>query len=94
MYKVLAAVSGAVLLIGTMSMQSPPTAAAESWAIDPVHSTALFRIHHAGAGRFWGRFNDVTGSVDWPRDDSAAPDSTSRWLLRVLTPGARNLTGI
>ncbi len=93
MYKVLAAVSGAVLLIGTMSMQSPPTAAAESWAIDPVHSTALFRIHHAGAGRFWGRFNDVTGSVDWPRDDSAAPGFNVTVAAESIDTGSAKLDG-
>ena len=33
------------------------------WKVDSVHSCALFRIRHMGAGFFWGRFNDVTGSV-------------------------------
>jgi polyisoprenoid-binding protein YceI len=30
--------------------------------IDDVHSMALFRVHHMGAGQFWGRFNDVSGN--------------------------------
>ena len=34
---------------------------------------ALFRVQHAGAGQFWGRFNDVTGTVEYSRDDSVAP---------------------
>src|SRR5262249_18361904 len=33
------------------------------WEIDPVHSRGLFRVQHAGAGMFWGRFNDVTGTI-------------------------------
>ena len=38
--------------------------------IDPVHSTALFRVQHMGAGNFWGRFNDVNGTVTFaPEDD-------------------------
>ena len=31
--------------------------------IDAVHSTAIFRVHHVGAGMFYGRFNDVTGMI-------------------------------
>lgn len=58
---------------GAAALQEVETAEAEVFKIDPVHSTTLFRIHHAGAGRFWGRFNDVTGTVIWPRDDSTAP---------------------
>ena len=30
--------------------------------VDDTHSLALFRVHHNGAGQFWGRFNDVTGN--------------------------------
>ena len=30
--------------------------------IDDTHSLALFRVHHMGAGQFWGRFNDVSGN--------------------------------
>ncbi|MBG79420.1 MAG: hypothetical protein CMJ39_01775 [Phycisphaerae bacterium] len=45
----------------------------EVFRLDPVHCMAMFRVHHQGAGQFWGRFNDVTGTVDYPRDDSVAP---------------------
>lgn len=34
-----------------------------TYAIDSPHSTALFRVQHLGAGNFWGRFNDVTGTI-------------------------------
>ena len=37
-------------------------AAAATYAIDGVHSCALFRVQHLGAGQFWGRFNDVSGT--------------------------------
>lgn len=39
-----------------------PVAAAERFEVDGVHSKALFRVHHLGAGQFWGRFNDLSGS--------------------------------
>ena len=59
--------------LGAASVQEGEGAKIEVFEIDPVHSSTLFRIHHAGAGRFWGRFNKVSGTVAWPRDDSAAP---------------------
>ena len=39
------------------------TPAATTYQIDDVHSSALFRVHHLGAGQFWGRFNAVSGSM-------------------------------
>ena len=33
------------------------------YKIDSVHSCALFRVQHLGAGLFWGRFNEVTGTI-------------------------------
>ena len=43
-----------------------------TWTVDTVHSCALFRVRHLGAGFFWGRFNDVTGTIDF---DPTKPDS-------------------
>ncbi len=37
--------------------------AAEVFELDSTHSKALFRILHLGAGPFWGRFNDVSGTM-------------------------------
>ena len=44
-----------------------PEAAAKSktFEVDAVHSTAIFKVHHLGAGRFYGRFNDVTGDIEY-----------------------------
>lgn len=44
--------------------------AANTYQVDDVHSSALFRVHHAGAGQFWGRFKDVSGSFTLS-DDAA-----------------------
>ncbi len=37
-------------------------AGAEMFDVDSTHSKALFRVQHLGAGPFWGRFNDVSGT--------------------------------
>ena len=70
-----------ILAVGTLVsglayavVQTPQAGSrAETFRLDPVHCMAMFRIHHQGAGQFWGRFNEVTGMVDYPRDDSSAP---------------------
>lgn len=46
--------------------------ASPAWTIDAVHSCALFRIRHLGAGYFWGRFNTLNGTVEF---DSNEPKS-------------------
>lgn len=40
------------------------------FVVDDVHSMALFRIQHMGAGQFWGRFNDVSGEVKYEEGKS------------------------
>jgi len=35
--------------------------AADTYKVDPIHSTVLFGVKHMGFGRFWGRFNKVGG---------------------------------
>lgn len=50
------------------------TPAAEMvWKCDPAHCMALFRIHHVGAGQFWGMFDGVTGGFTWDEGSDAAP---------------------
>ena len=51
---------------------APAATAAQTWNIDDTHSMALFRVQHMGAGMFWGRFNDVGGTIT---TSGAGPDS-------------------
>lgn len=44
---------------------TPPATATtgpQVFTVDDVHSMALFRVQHFGAGQFWGRFNDIEGN--------------------------------
>jgi polyisoprenoid-binding protein YceI len=61
-----AALAGLALALGAAA----PARAAEPYKVDPVHSTALFRIKHFGVGYTWGRFNDLAGDFTW---DDANP---------------------
>ena len=42
----------------------------ETFTVDAVHSSVLFRVTHMGVGPFWGRFGTVKGSVDISKDNS------------------------
>jgi polyisoprenoid-binding protein YceI len=61
-------------LVGMAATQDPKPApaagGANAYQVDDVHSSALFRVHHAGAGQFWGRFNDISGSFTLSEDAS------------------------
>ncbi len=49
----------------TKSTDTPTT-----FEVDDVHSMALFRVQHMGAGRFWGLFNDVSGTIQYTPEQS------------------------
>ncbi len=51
-----------------------PAPAAKTYKIDPVHSSALFRIKHNNASYFHGRFTDISGTVVY---DEANPAGSS-----------------
>ncbi|RMG17909.1 MAG: hypothetical protein D6731_03205 [Planctomycetota bacterium] len=40
-----------------------PCLGAETYGIDPVHSTIIFRIKHLGVSYLYGRFNKVQGTL-------------------------------
>lgn len=44
-----------------------------SFKLDPVHCMVNFRVQHMGAGMFWGRFNDVNGTMTTSEDGTGAP---------------------
>jgi len=45
-----------------------------SYTIDPVHSSVIFRIKHMNTSQFYGRFNDIHGTLDF---DDANPASSN-----------------
>lgn len=71
-----ASVLAAALLTGLAPLNFAVRAAAapQTYAVDPGHSAAMFRVIHLGAGAFWGRFNAVSGSIAF---DATADDGLS-----------------
>ena len=63
------------LLLAAAPRSGAPSRSAEEleFTLDPVHCMVNFRIHHQGAGMFWGRFNQVTGTMSTSEDGSAPP---------------------
>lgn len=51
-----------------------PLAAADTYKIDGVHSTAIFRIKHMNTSYSYGRFNDISGKIV---NDAANPAAGS-----------------
>ena len=59
------AFSLALVVLATALLASP-LRAADTYKVDPVHSTVIFRINHLGTSWVYGRFDEVAGtfSVD------------------------------
>lgn len=52
-----------VLSLASVLLAGVPSArAADTFAVDPVHSSVLFRVKHLGVGHIYGRFNQYSGS--------------------------------
>jgi polyisoprenoid-binding protein YceI len=70
-----------------------PAAAPATITLDPVHSLALFRVQHLGAGFFWGRFNELAGTATWSLDDSTAPVFDVTVDVKKVDTGSEKLDG-
>jgi polyisoprenoid-binding protein YceI len=53
----------AVGLLGGLTLFDLPTAAGQTFRVDPVHSSMLFRVKHMNTSYIWGRFNECSGTV-------------------------------
>jgi polyisoprenoid-binding protein YceI len=100
---VLSVLSLASLGLGSLAATAPraqdapapasAAAAPSTITLDPVHSMAVFRVQHLGAGYFWGRFNELAGTVEWPLDDSAAPKFDVVAEVSKVDTGSAKLDG-
>jgi polyisoprenoid-binding protein YceI len=44
---------------------------ASELSVDPVHSNVLFKIKHNNAAFFYGRFGDISGSIQFDEEDAS-----------------------
>jgi polyisoprenoid-binding protein YceI len=61
--------------------------AAETYRVDPVHSSAVFRIKHANVAPFWGRFNDPTGTFVLDESDPSRSSFTIEIAVDKVNTG-------
>ena len=64
------------------------TAFAETWQIDAVHSTVMFRIKHMDVGYFYGVFKDISGTVVF--DPSMPEQSSVNAVVKTASIDSRN----
>jgi polyisoprenoid-binding protein YceI len=59
-----------LVLSTALSLAAIGAQAADNYTIDPVTSSAVFRVKHFNVAYFYGTFNTIEGSLTW---DQAAP---------------------
>lgn len=78
MFQQIALLGGLALAtaIITTNPTQPTTAtqAEGAYSVDGVHSSVVFHTIHSGAARFYGTFNDISGSIEF---DEAKPEKSS-----------------
>lgn len=71
-----------VLSLSFISFSSGPVHAAE-YAVDPSHSSALFRVHHLGASYVYGMMPEVEGTITF--DPSSADGNKAQITVKTET---------
>ena len=77
-----------ILAIALGSFGVATHASADTFKIDPVHSSILFSATHLGVSNLYGRFNDVSGTVTFDQADpskSSGPDFFNGKQFPVMT---------
>jgi len=69
------------LLLTAIAAASANLAAADTYGIDPTHTSAVFAVSHLNISTSWGRFNEPEGTLVW---DAANP-AGSKLELTVKT---------
>jgi len=52
-----------VLLIGFVAINLTAAEQSQSWKVDPVHSSVVFKIRHFQHSDLYGRFNHISGNL-------------------------------
>jgi polyisoprenoid-binding protein YceI len=65
-----------VAALVTLAALSAPAHAADTYTVDPIHSSVTFKIMHAGLNYIHGRFDQVSGSFTLDRDDPSKSSFT------------------
>lgn len=58
------------------------------WAVDPVHSSIVFRIKHLDTAWVFGRFNEFDGSISF--DDANLADSSINLVVQAASVDTNN----
>lgn len=62
-----------IALVGAgLALAGTSATAADTYRVDPAHSTAIFRIKHLNASYNYGRFNDIEGTFTLDDGNPAA----------------------
>ncbi len=57
------------LVVALVSAFALSANAADTFKVDPVHSFVLFSVQHLGIANTYGRFNDLSGTVVFDKDN-------------------------
>ena len=63
--KILLSLTSTIVLTGV----SPTSRGADTYKVDSVHSSVVFRIKHLGVVNVYGRFNEISGTIIFDKEN-------------------------
>ena len=71
------------LFAAALLFSCPLLSAADTYKVDPTHSSVNFYVTHMGVSNAWGRFNDLVGSLSIDEENPAA--STIEFTVKTAS---------
>ena len=81
-----------ILIALALMLATPLAASADTWQIDPVHSTIGFTVRHMTISSVKGQFDKFAGTITADGTDPHRPRSTRLSILRRSTRAPRIAT--
>ena len=73
-----------LLIVIIISMSASPGLTADTYQVDPVHSSLVFRIKHLGVAYVWGRINNPAGTIAFDEQRPQNSSVTIRGMVKDI----------
>ena len=77
-----------LIFAALLSVLGTSALAADTYALDGAHSSAMFRVSHLGSSYFYGRFNEVSGALVF--DEADATKSSVNIVVKAASVDTNN----
>lgn len=91
MFKSIKKAGGALAVVAGLSGAAFSAQAADTYKLDPTHTSVIFIVNHLGFSNFQGRFGGATGELTLDRENPSESSATIKIDLNQIDSGVEAL---